>query len=67
MGSSDDRETLKATFLKLFANVPVPLREEIIAVIGTNTFTWLSAKAEIERNTPASNLILKQLKKIGVI
>jgi len=60
-------ENLRARFLKLFASVPSPLRDEIIAVVDVETFTWLSAKAEIERKTALSSSILKQLKKMGVL
>lgn len=58
---------LKAKFIKVFANVPDPLREEIIALINNNPFSWYAAYGEIEHNTKNSEKILLQLKKIGVI
>ena len=65
-------EDLKARFLKLYANVPTPLRDEIIAVVGDETFTWASAKVEIQhdgdpKHKKNSEGILKQLLDIGVL
>ncbi len=62
-----DYPALKAKFLKTFANVPVPLREEIIAVIAREPFSWYTANAEIEHDTAKAKLILQQLHKIKVI
>lgn len=58
---------LKAKFIKVFANVPEPLREEIISLIDNNPFSWYTAYGEIEHNTKNSEKILLQLHKIGVI
>ncbi len=60
-------EILQAKFFKAFANVAVPLREEIIAVINKEPFTWYTANAEIEHNTTRAKHILDQLHKIEVI
>ncbi len=65
----DDNEykELKAKFLRIFANVPLPLRREIIVVVGEDTFSWSTAKAEITNDTEKAPIILEQLKKIGVL
>ena len=60
-------DKLKAHFLKSFANVPFPLRNEIIAVVGSETFTWSSAKEEIIRDTNNAKKILSLLNEMGVI
>ncbi|MBI4981350.1 hypothetical protein HZC30_07405 [Candidatus Woesearchaeota archaeon] len=62
-----DYALLKAKFTRVFANVPEPLREEIIAVIDNNPFSWYAAYGEIEHNTKNSEKILLQLQKIGVL
>ncbi len=49
---------LKAGFLRTYANVPYPLRSEIIAAIGKETFSWSSAKEEVERDTKNAEKIL---------
>ena len=60
-------EILKAKFLKLIANVPLPLRNEIIAVVGKNTISWSVADGEIKHDTKDATTILEHLKKIGLI
>lgn len=70
MGTSMDKEeyeVLKAKFLKIIASVPIPLRDEIIAVVDNNTVSWNAASGEIKQNTKNAETILKQLKKIGLI
>ena len=44
-------EILKAKFLKLIANVPPPLREEIIVVVGNQTMSWNAANGDIKQDT----------------
>lgn len=58
---------LKAKFLKLRASVPLPLRDEIIAVVDDQTVSWNAAYGEIDQDTENAKLILEQLKKIGLI
>lgn len=60
-------EKMKASFFKAFANVPAPLREEIITAIEGETFTWYTANAEIEHNTVKAKKIVEQLQKMKVI
>jgi hypothetical protein len=65
--NDEEYKELKAKFLGVFANVPYPLRKEIIVVIGEDTFNWSSAKAEISRDTDKAPTLLANLKKIGVL
>lgn len=58
---------LKAEFLRVFSNVPYPLRKEIIVVIGEDTFNWSTAKAEISRDSEKAPVLLEHLRKIGVL
>lgn len=58
---------LKSKFFETYANVPEPLRREIIAVVGDETFTWQTAKAEIMNDTKTAKKILVLLLEIGVI
>ncbi|MEA1924307.1 MAG: hypothetical protein U9M95_00400 [Candidatus Altiarchaeota archaeon] len=63
----EEYEKLKSEFLQTFANVPHPLRKEIIVVIDGDTFNWHTSKAEIMHDTGKAKLILKRLRDIGVI
>jgi len=67
LGRLMNYEHLKAKFLSLYANVPEPLREQIIAVVNSETYSWYTAKAEILNNTKISRKILLNLVRIKVI
>ena len=63
----EEYDVLKAKFLKVYANVPMPLREEIIAVVDNEPFTWASARAEIMHDTEKAKKLIIQIRDIGVI
>lgn len=65
--NKEEYEVLKARFIKLFANVPFPLREEIIAIVDNQPFSWSSAYGEISQNTDKAQVILTHLKQIGLL
>lgn len=62
-----DYEHLKAQFLSSYANVPEPLREQIITVVNGETYSWYTAKAEILNNTKIGKIILLNLTRMKVI
>lgn len=58
----------KEKFLKIFANLPLGLREEIILVIpNKGPITWNAAYFEVVNNTKLSQVILKQLELLKII
>lgn len=57
----------KANFNKTYANLPQASREEIIAVIGIEPYTWQSAKLEIEQDTEIGKEILDLLYKLKIL
>lgn len=57
----------KAQFLKIYANLPQGSREEIVAVVGKEPYTWQSAKLEIEEDTEIGNQILEMLIQLGIL
>lgn len=55
-------------FLKIYANLPLGVRQEIILVLDDGrTITWDVAFFEIENNTELSKVILEKLEKIQLI
>lgn len=54
-------------FLKIFANLPLPIRDEIILSLEEKPLTWNVAYIEIINDTPLSKEILEKLEKIGII
>ena len=63
----DEYQILKAKFLKIVANVPIPLRNEIIAVVDNKNISWNVAEAEIKKDASEGKSILEQLKDIRVL
>lgn len=57
----------KEKFLKAYANLPEPEREQVIAVIGGKTYTWNVAFMEISNGTPLGEKILQKLKDLGIL
>jgi len=60
-------EDKRARFLKIYANVPDKLREDIIAVVDNKTYTWNAAYFEIKNKTELGGKILKELESTGVL
>ena len=54
-------------FLKIYANLPLGMRDEIVVVLGKEPLTWNAAKLEIEQNTPKGNEILKILTNLKIL
>lgn len=63
----EEYQLLKSKFLKVVANVPIPLRDEIIAVVDNENISWRVAEAEVKKDASTSKVILEQLKKMGVL
>ena len=62
--------TAKERFLKIYANLPTQVREEIIYITADENkrpYTWNSAYIEIMNNTQLSKSILSYLEKLSII
>ena len=57
----------RAQFFKVYANLPQASREEIVAVIGNEPYTWQSARLEVEQDTSIGKEILEQLYKLKIL
>jgi len=58
----------KEKFLKLFANLPVNLRDEVIAVLPElGPISWKVAYLEISNNTSLGEKILQKLENLKII
>ena len=58
---------LKARFLKIYANLPLGVREEVVIVIDSEPLSWKAAQLEVEQNTKESKEILEQLYKLQIL
>ncbi|MBS3125372.1 hypothetical protein J4211_03925 [Candidatus Woesearchaeota archaeon] len=61
----------KDRFMKVYANLPENVRQEVIAVMKVGNidkpFTWNSAYVEINNDTPLGKDVLKKLEKLELI
>ncbi len=57
----------EARFLRVYANLPLNLRKEIIAVVDKEPISWEVAYREITNGTKLAQTLLKKLEELGVI
>jgi len=58
----------KEKFLKIYANLPLGIRQEIILVLDDGKpVSWDVAYLEIDNNTPLSAIILDKLEKLKIL
>lgn len=60
-------ESLRTTFLKVYADIPLNLRGETIAVLDEGPISWNAAFIEIKNKTGKGAKILKTLHKLQII
>ena len=55
-------------FLKIYANLPIAVREEIIITLDDGkTVSWNAAFFEVENQTSLGEIILEKLEKVKII
>jgi hypothetical protein len=59
--------SLQERFYKVYNNLPLNLRDEVILVINDESITWRVARLEIDQNTELSKTILEKLSALGII
>lgn len=59
--------TNKEKFFKVYANLPLNLRDEVILVIDEEPITWRVAYLEISNNTKLGEQILEKLEALKII
>lgn len=60
-------DTIKEKFLKVYANLPLSVRGEIVLVIGGKPITWNAAYLEVNNDTEYSQEILEKLKELKIL
>ena len=54
-------------FLKAYANLPPPEREQVIVIIDDQTYSWNRAFAEVSNDTKLGKKILKKLETLKIL
>lgn len=57
----------KNRFYKVYGNLPLNVRDEIVIVINSEPMSWKVAKVEIDNNTKIGGLILSRLIALEII
>jgi len=57
----------KEKFNKIYANLPLGVRQEIILTVDNQPITWNVAFIEVQNDTPISKEILEKLEKLNII
>ena len=57
----------KQRFLKIYASLPLGIRNEIVLVLDGEPITWDVAYIEVSNDTDLSSKILDKLEKLGII
>ncbi len=60
-------EAAKEIFLKVYANLPLGVREEIILILEGKPMTWNAAYLEVDNDTKYSDEILNRLEELKII
>ena len=60
-------EDKRAKFLRIYANIPAELREDMLVVVDKKTYSWDISYLEIRDNTPLGQKILKTLENMGIL
>ena len=58
---------IREKFLKIYANLPLGLRNEIVVSLNNEPLTWNSAYIEVMNDTPKGKEILKKLVEMEII
>lgn len=58
---------LKSIFFRTYANLPLGVRDEIVAVVDNEPVTWKVAKLEIEQDTEKGKQVIEMLFKLGIL
>ncbi|MEW5896458.1 MAG: hypothetical protein AB1668_02095 [Nanoarchaeota archaeon] len=61
------KEELKAKFLKVYGNLPVPERSQFVAIVNDEPYSWNVAYTEVERDTKLGLKILKKMELLGIL
>lgn len=57
----------RTKFLKIYADLPLSLRKEVIVVVGGEPMTWNAAMLEVDNNTPKGKQILEKLAEMKIL
>ena len=58
---------LRERFLKIYADLPLAIRKEIILVMDKEPMTWNAVYVEVFNSTSKSTIMLRKLEELKII
>lgn len=58
---------IKEEFFKIYANLPIEERNNVVVIINKQPISWNISYLEIKNNTKTGQQILKTLKELGIL
>lgn len=55
------------SFRRIYANLPVKARDEVIVVIDGEPYSWRNVRLELENKTELGQKMLEKMKKMEII
>jgi len=65
--ANETKNNRRERFLRVYANLPLNARKEIILVLEEGPITWEVAYLEVKNNTPQGEIILAKLDELKLI
>lgn len=59
--------SLRERFYRVYANIPLSLRQEVVLVLEDETISWKIAKLEIDNKTKIGEQVLQKLNALELI
>lgn len=67
MAEKKSIEFLRSRFFKIFASIPLNLRDEIVAVIDDQPISWAATFIEVKGKTKKGNEILRLMEELKLL
>jgi hypothetical protein len=67
MPPTKDESDLATRFMRIYANLPIEERTQVVVVLNDEPISWEVARNEIAHETQRGKSILDKLKKLSII
>ena len=57
----------RSLFKRIYANLPLGLRKEIVVIVDGEPMTWNAANIEVENNTKKGDELLEKLTQLSIL
>ena len=65
--NDNEFEQLRSKFYRSYANIPIPLRKEICAVVANEPMTFQVIKIELDNKTDMGRRAVEQMNSVGIL